>query len=57
MKMRFREISFDFQVRTLIRLVMYNGNIFYDKYEFSTTDSSTSYSCPRKRNLEVLESH
>ena len=57
MKMRFREINFDFQVRTLIRLVMYNGNIFYDKYEFPMTDSSTSYSCPRKRNLEVLESH
>ena len=38
MEMRFREINFDFQVWTLIRLVMYNGNIFYDKYEFPTTD-------------------
>ena len=34
-----------------------NKTILEYSHELPTTDSSTSYSCPRKRNLEVLESH
>ena len=34
-----------------------NNDSICDKCEFPMTDSLTSYSCPRKRNLEVLESH
>ena len=34
-----------------------NKMILEHSHELPTTDSLTSYSCPRKRNLEVLESY
>ena len=43
----FKRISLN--TRTLI--------VVFNEILIPMTDSLTSYSCPRKRNLEVLESH
>ena len=44
-------------IRTTKKYEFSNETILEYSHELPTTDSLTSYSCPRKRNLEVLESH